>query len=167
MRRGEKEILPLWFRTTLVLTLLLSLYFAYSYSLGKASSMQLGSTLDASAHGQSDVVPVALRKLNFVDLDEGAVSIIDAENGKELLLVNKGEDGFVRSVMRGLVRERKAHGIGPDIAFELILWKDGLLSLIDPATSRRVELSAFGADNVAAFSRLLPSTVNAPDTLWL
>lgn len=163
MRRGEKEILPLWFRTALILVLLLSLYLAYQYRLDSHANVQSS----ISSNQQSEIASVASRKLKFVDLDGGSVSIINADNGEELLLVNKGEDGFVRSVMRGLVRERKAHDIGPDIAFELVLWADGLLSLIDPATSRRVELSAFGADNVAAFGRLLPNPHITSGSLWL
>ena len=68
----------------------------------------------------------------------------------------------MRSVMRGLVRERKAQGLGPDIPFQLTLWTDGLVSLVDPATNRRVEISAFGKDNVEAFTRLLPLSTQRP-----
>ena len=100
---------------------------------------------------------LASRKLHFVDLQHGKISVINAEDGSEITRLHTGEDGFMRSVMRGFVRQRKAQGIGPEIPFELALWEDGLVSLIDPATSRRVELSAFGIDNVEAFTRLLTS----------
>lgn len=165
MKRGIKRILPVWITSAVILTLLVPLYAAYSLTIVDDSSVQPGALIN----GQPNLVSVASRKLNFIDLDEGSLSIINADTGTQLLLINKGEHGSVRSVLRGLIRERKAQSIGSDIAFELVLWRNGLLSLIDPATSRRVELSAFGNDNVAVFSRLLPpNTVNAGlGSLWL
>jgi hypothetical protein len=35
------------------------------------------------------------------------------------------------------------------------MWKDGQLSLKDPATGREIELGAFGASNRAQFAGLL------------
>jgi putative photosynthetic complex assembly protein len=102
-------------------------------------------------------------ELHFVDLPDGMISVIDAAAGQEITRLHSGEDGFMRSVMRGMVRERKAKGIGAEIPFQLSVWEDGLVSLIDPATHRRVELSAFGPDNVAAFTRLLAARPGEPD----
>lgn len=148
MKPGEKLILPLWFRTGIVLALLATLYYSYTHRLVEGTGHQHVMVAD---HGSQ----VMLRKLHFVDGHEGTISVINADNGQEITRLEKGQDGFMRSVMRGLVRERKAQGLGPEVPFELALWEDGLVSLIDPATKRRVELSAFGKDNVDAFTRLL------------
>jgi len=151
MKPGEKAILPVWFRAGLVLSLVLTLYYSFTHRLSAETNQQ--STI---AHEQGSVQ--TSRNLHFVDVDNGAVSVVDADNGLEITRLVKGEDGFMRSVMRGLVRDRKAQGQGPETPFQLALWDDGLVSLIDPATGRRVELSAFGIDNVRAFTRLLPAS---------
>jgi len=153
MKPGEKEILPLWFRTGLVVTLITTIVFAYAYRIEPGSAIE--QDIAASAHGEL----VASRQLHFVDIEGGIVSVVNANDNNELLRLESGEDGFMRSVMRGFARERLAQGLGPDVPFDLVLWEDGLVSLIDPATDRRVELSAFGKDNVSAFTRLLSDTV--------
>jgi len=148
MRPGEKAILPLWFRTGIVLALLTTLYFSFTHRLVDDAGFPQVVT---NEHGAL----MLSQKLHFVDLPDGIVSVINADNGVEIIRLEKGEDGFMRSVMRGFVRERKAQGLGPETPFELALWENGLVSLIDPATTRRVEISAFGKDNVDAFTRLL------------
>ncbi len=150
MKPGEKAILPVWFRTGLVLALVTTLTYTYTHR----------RTLDTPAQPQLAEVEagtlVAMQKLRFVDLADGGISVIDADTGREIARFETGEGGFMRSVMRGFVRERRAQGLGPEVPFELAMFDDGLVSMIDPATARRVELSAFGLDNVKAFTRLLP-----------
>ncbi|MFK7861245.1 MAG: photosynthetic complex assembly protein PuhC [Granulosicoccus sp.] len=154
MKPGEKAILPVWFRVGLVTALVVTLYYSASHRLVDNAGHQ---QVVASEHGTL----LASQKLHFLDLDKGVVSIINADDGLEITRLNIGEDGFMRSVMRGFVRERKAQGLGPEVPFELAMWEDGLVSLIDPATSRRIELSAFGKDNVEAFTRLISVPVTS------
>ena len=161
MKPGEKEILPLWFRTGLVVTLITTIVCAYAYRIEPGSTIE--QDIAASAHGE----PVVSRQLHFVDIEGGVVSVVDANDNNELLRLESGEDGFMRSVMRGFARERLAHGLGPDVPFDLVLWEDGLVSLIDTATDRRVELSAFGKDNVSAFTRLLSDSAVQQSTALL
>lgn len=99
--------------------------------------------------------PVKLRHLRFVDHHNGDIGIIDADDGATLETLTTGEGGFMRSVMRGLARVRRAEGFDAKTPFELTLWPDGLVLLRDPTTDRQIALSAFGIDNVRAFSRLL------------
>jgi putative photosynthetic complex assembly protein len=148
---GEKAILPVWFRAGLVLSLILTLYYSITHR-------QADQLAHQSLSVDEQVTMQASRNLHFFDLDNGVVSVVDADDGGEIIQLIKGEGGFMRSVMRGLVRERKAQGQGAETPFQLALWEDGLVSLIDPATGRRVELSAFGIDNVRAFTRLLPAS---------
>ena len=99
--------------------------------------------------------PVAMvRTLQFADRPDGSIDVIDAKSHR---LVEKvvGESGFVRGTLRGLARERRRNGIGSEIAFELVAHTDGRLTLVDPATSRRVDLESFGPTNMQEFARLL------------
>lgn len=98
--------------------------------------------------------PVTQRTLTFEDAADGAVLIL--EDGRLLTRIESGQgDGFIRGVLRGLARDRKLAGLGPEAPFVLAAWPDGKLTLTDTATGREVELSGFGATNREAFARLL------------
>ena len=60
-----------------------------------------------------------------------------------------------RGTLRGLARERKRVGGGPEQAFELIAHADGRLTLRDPVTARRIDLASFGPINASGFAELL------------
>ncbi len=98
---------------------------------------------------------VASRDLTFTDRGDGAVVIADAAGGRQVAVVPPETGGFLRGIMRGLVREHRLNDLGPGTSFRLTRWADGRLSIEDPATRERFELAAFGATNEAAFARLL------------
>ncbi len=152
MRPGEKAILPIWFRTGIVVALVTTLAYTFAHRRTLDTPTTLAPIAVAVDYEQGEIV--SSRNLHFVDLETGGISVINADDGSEIARLKVGEDGFMRSVMRGFVRERKAKGLGPEVPFELAMFDDGLVSMIDPATLRRVELSAFGIDNVKAFTRL-------------
>ncbi len=97
---------------------------------------------------------VQTRDLRFVDAPSGDVLVMNADDGTVLDRL-QGEQGFIRGTMRGLARTRRAEGVGQEPPFRLTSWSDGRLTLTDSATGRRVELEAFGSENVATFARLL------------
>ena len=94
------------------------------------------------------------RQLRFEDRPDGSIAITDARSGEQVSSV-QGEQGFVRGALRALTRERKARGLGPEQAFQLMVRQDGGLTLFDPATQQRVDLEAFGPTNANNFARLL------------
>lgn len=98
------------------------------------------------------------RDLKFADTDSGdvVVTAVDEPGGPHRIAVlPPGTNGFLRSVMRGLVQARKIDDIGRDQPFKLSRLRDGQLVISDPTTGRRVYLRAFGPTNVAAFAQLL------------
>lgn len=108
------------------------------------------------AQHQADAGTLASRQLRFEDRDDGSIAVRDAASGELLDSVAPGSNGFLRSAMRGLVRERKRQGLGPQLPFELLGRADGRLTLVDPGTGRRIDLESFGLSNAAVFARLLP-----------
>lgn len=102
-----------------------------------------------------DAPTVAERKLHFDDRADGSIAIRDARDGTLVDTVEPGTQGFVRGTLRGLARERKRQGLGPEAPFELLGRADGRLTLVDPATGRRVDLESFGPTNAAAFAKLI------------
>ena len=83
------------------------------------------------------------------------VSEVLADGTRTVTVLAPGSNGFIRGVLRGLVRERKRRGIGAETPFRLSYLTDGRLLLADPATGRVIDLGAFGPTNTAAFARLL------------
>jgi len=101
-----------------------------------------------------DAPTISVRELRFEDQPDGGVAVYDVQSN-ELVKVITGSNGFLRGTLRGLARERKRSGFGPDQAFRLVGHADGRLTLEDPATARRVDLESFGPTNVAVFAQLM------------
>ena len=113
------------------------------------------SASPAAVRAAAGIAAVKSRDLRFVDRADGAVVISDIRGGVAQIIAPGQQTGFIRGVMRGLARERRAHGIGDGPPFNVTLWRDGELSLTDSATGRAIELTAFGSTNRAAFAVLL------------
>lgn len=95
------------------------------------------------------------RELRFDDRADGGVIITDAGSGRTVDVIAPQTGHFVRTTVRGLVRERKRERIGAEPPFRLSRLVDGRLILEDPATRRRIDLDAFGRSNVGAFSAIM------------
>jgi putative photosynthetic complex assembly protein len=129
-----------------------------------AIALLIGSTLLAVAAVRytgigmvsvPDAPVVAVRAFRFEDRQDGSIAVLD-ENGRDQVdSVAPGTNGFVRGTLRGLARERKRAGVGPEVPFHLVGHADGRLTLEDPGTGRRVDLGSFGPTNAAAFARLM------------
>lgn len=102
---------------------------------------------------QPDAPTLWQRELNFRDGPAGEVLVLDAHTGATVAHF-QGEQGFLRSTLRALVRERKREGIGAQAPVQLIGRSDGRLTLLDPATGQRIDLEAFGPSNAAVFAGL-------------
>jgi putative photosynthetic complex assembly protein len=101
-----------------------------------------------------DAAAVEIREFRFTDRPDGSIAVLDAHANQVVDTVAPGTNGFLRSTLRGLARERKRQGIGAEPPFRLIGRADGRLTLEDPATGRRVDLESFGPTNAAVFAQL-------------
>lgn len=147
MSEKKPPVFPFWLRGVMVLAVIASLsatawFASNSAPLSQAKDVNRGQMLTT-------------RALLFHDADGGRVIIKDAHDESTVAVLTTGQDGFMRSVMRGLARQRLASGHDDSVPFELTSWQSGYLSLNDPVTGRFIELTAFGPDNAKAFARLL------------
>lgn len=84
---------------------------------------------------------------------EGGVRVT-APDGTLLLQTKATEAGFLQSLQKALTHARRTHRADPALPVELVRWQGGGLTLSDPATGWRVELSNFGTADVALLGRL-------------
>jgi putative photosynthetic complex assembly protein len=107
---------------------------------------------------------VASYELRFEDRADGAVLVYSEPADRLVQTLPPGTNGFVRGVLRGLARERRAEQIGPTAPFKLTRWADGRLSLDDPSTNRHVDLEVFGPTNAGAFAAIFDAIAQARET---
>lgn len=98
---------------------------------------------------------VEYRDVRFLDGDAGTVVVLDGRSGERIAVLPSGSDGFIRGVMRGFARDRRARGVGDEIPFRLGRATSGQFVLRDPVLDREIVVDAFGRTNVEAFARLL------------
>ena len=111
---------------------------------------------------EPDAVTVVERTLRFVDRPDGGIAVVDARSGRTLDVM-QGEQGFLRGTLRGMARERRRSGLDDSTPLSLLARADGRLTLVDPATGRRIDLESFGPTNAAVFARwIAPPTAKEP-----
>ncbi len=91
-------------------------------------------------------------RLAFEDQEDGSILVRNVASGAAIYSVAPGTNGFIRSTLRGLARERRRSGLDATTPFLLETSQEGEIWLADPATSRRIGLNAFGPTNAGAFA---------------
>lgn len=81
-----------------------------------------------------------------------AVTVLNIDGS---VMLDLPHGGFVTVIQSGLATERRKHGIDPLLPVRLVRYENGRLTIEDDQTGWSAELYAFGADNEAAFERLL------------
>jgi putative photosynthetic complex assembly protein len=130
-------------------------------SLALTASVQLGffarSAVPEVARAEAGVKVADQRTLRFFDEADGTVRVEDGATAEVLGRFAPGEGGFIRASVRSLVHQRRIRGEGSAVAFNLIRWDDGALTLADPVTGETIEVTAFGQPNEAVFAAMLPA----------
>lgn len=96
-------------------------------------------------------------QLTFEAQPGGDMIVRNGETGVTVAVLAADGDGFIRGVLRGMERGRALARLSHQPTYLLIRSTDGRLTISDPETGERIDLNGFGADNLAAFARLLPS----------
>jgi len=107
--------------------------------------------------------PIVQKVILVIDDDKNGDILLTVSKTRQQSAINSppqimrftGEQGFLRGTLRALARDRRMRNLTSESPFELTLFKDGRLSIIDTLTGRGIDLEAFGPDNVAVFSKIL------------
>lgn len=129
-----------------------TMLFVFGTQLGVLPGRETALQLRIENH----VAAAVTRDFRFADRKDGALVATDARTNAVALVLEPGSNsGFIRGVMRGLMRERMLHEVPRDGPVTVTQWSDGALTLKDPSTGRVIELGSFGHTNRAAFAQLL------------
>jgi len=136
-------------------TALIGILVLIGFALGAVYTGQVADMGRVSMPPSAEVDRVSL---SFVDRQDGAVEVYEATTNERIAVVAPETGGFVRGVLRGMVRERKLSGKVTRDPFMLRRWADGRLTIEDPQTGRVIDLGAFGVTNAGAFAKLMVSS---------
>jgi len=132
--------------------IIISLIAVFSVRAGLVQGRPTAPEVRTAAH----VAAAKERIFRFADRADGALVISDANTAEEVVVLEPGSNtGFIRGVMRGLMRERMLNESPRDAPVKVTQWADGALTLTDIATGRIIELGSFGPDNRRAFAAIL------------
>lgn len=110
---------------------------------------------DRPLEAQPENGPVAQeRVIHIFGTMAGSAKVLDA-SGTLIADLDTTQGGFIAGVWRSLNHERSKIDADLNAPVRLVQFTDGRLALFDDTTDYRVELVGFGADNTAAFARLL------------
>tara|TARA_E500000081_G_C6035042_1_gene306530 strand:- start:304 stop:795 length:492 start_codon:yes stop_codon:yes gene_type:complete len=85
---------------------------------------------------------------------EGVTEVL-ALDGKRIASSSEPLNGFIDVIGRAMTRARVVRGVGDSVPFKLVERINGRIAIIDTGTGQVVELIGYGADNVAAFAKLV------------
>ncbi|MBF9042857.1 photosynthetic complex assembly protein [Rhodobacterales bacterium HKCCE4037] len=95
---------------------------------------------------ESRSVTLSPRGLGTYDIFEGGTLIASSDDDL---------GGFYGVIGRVLERRRIVHGADPALPVDVVRRENGHIAILDPHTEFTIELIGYGADNIAAFARLL------------
>ena len=140
----DKEMIPMVLvRAMFGLTFLVLLIVTYA------------SVTDRPLEALPPVADVAIERTLVLKGDmSGAAQVFD-DQGQIIADLDPTQGGFVSGVYRVLERERTKHQVSLDAPVRLVAFDNGRLMIFDDTTGWRADLMGFGADNHAAFAKLL------------
>lgn len=100
--------------------------------------------------------PVAQERILYLSGNLAGAATVRDEAGAIVAELSPEEGGFISGIARVLDRERTKARVSPDGPVRVVRTENGRLAIFDPSTGWSADLMGFGADNAAAFARLLP-----------
>jgi putative photosynthetic complex assembly protein len=122
------------------------------------SSLVIAGVARTTGFGTSRVAqtPVASSvDIRFVELANGSMRVLRAEDGAELALLASDGSGFLRGIARSLFRQRLLGKVDRNEPFQLGQRIDGKYFILDAALASRVELDGFGPTNTQSIADVL------------
>ncbi|MCK0151320.1 putative photosynthetic complex assembly protein PuhC [Marivita sp. S6314] len=111
--------------------------------------------VDAPVQYTAPDSPVVIEKTLFLEGDMSGSAIVFSEDRTLVAEYSPEEGGFLSGMWRVLQRERTKARVALDGPVIIRARENNRLEIFDPSTGWGADLMGFGADNSAAFARLL------------
>lgn len=144
MRHRDREMVPRF--------LVVAMFCLMGLSVAIVSYAQLTGRPNVGVLVEAPVV--AERTITLTGDRSGTYVVTDAE-GRRLAASDEALGGFYGVIGRVIDRRRQVHGIEGNPHLTIVRRENGNVAVLDPATDFTIELIGYGADNVAAFARLV------------
>jgi len=144
MRHRDKEMVP---------KILVQGMFALM--LGSLALVAYAQWADVPQVGVLEVSPVAVSRDVTLTGDRSGTYQVFGADGTLIASTADARSGFIGVIGRVIDRERTVLKADPTGPITVARRENGNIAIIDPATNLSIDLVGYGADNVAAFARLL------------
>lgn len=146
MRHRDKEMVPR--------VLVVAMFSLMAASVALVAFAQL---TDRPNVGVLTEAPVVQSLEITLTGDRSGHYIVQDADGTFLTDSARNRDGFVGVIGKVIDRERMLNGIDGNPPLTVVRRENGNIAILDPATDKVIELIGYGADNIAAFAKLLES----------
>lgn len=144
MKMRDRDMVPRF--------LVIAMFSLMAISLALVSFAQLTDQPQRGVVKHSEVVQSL--SVTLEGSRNAGIAVLDA-TGAEIARSDLNKSGFIDVIWVSVSRARKVNGVVGNPPLNVVRRANGHTAIIDPATNWSIELIGYGADNVAAFARLL------------
>lgn len=144
MKHRDRDMVPLF--------LVRSMFGLMGLSLALVAYAQWTDVPQSAVYQATPVVEEIT--VQFQSSREGMSTVFDMD-GNQIAASSDEKMGFVGVIGIALRREREVAGLANDAPVTILKRESGTYGIHDPLTGWSMELIGYGADNVAAFAKLL------------
>lgn len=145
MRRDDKELVPRFLIQAMLALMVCSVALV---SFAVLTDRPLEAVL-------VEAPIVAERSVILTGNRSGTYTVTDATTGEQIAMSSDEKAGFIGVMGKSIAFERGRHNLALDAPVRIVRRDNGHVAIIDDTTGMVVELIGYGADNVAAFARIV------------
>jgi putative photosynthetic complex assembly protein len=145
MRRDDKELVPRFLIRAMVALMVCSVALV---SFAVLTDRPLEAVL-------VEAPIVAERSVLLTGNRSGTYTVTDVATGDVIAMSSEDKAGFIGVIGKSISFERGRQGLAEDAPVRVVRRENGHIAILDDTTGMVVELIGYGADNVAAFARIV------------
>jgi putative photosynthetic complex assembly protein len=145
MRRDDKELVPRFLIQAMLALMVCSVALV---SFAVLTNRPLEAVL-------VEAPIVAERSVILTGNRSGTYTVTDATTGEQIAMSSDEKAGFIGVIGKSFAFERSRQDLALDAPVRIVRRDNGHIAILDDTTGMVVELIGYGADNVAAFARIV------------
>ena len=127
----------------------------FALMLGSVALVGFARLTDMPLVGVLPDAPIVAERSVILSGDRNGAYLVTDLDGTVIAASSDDKSGFIGVVGMVIKRERFTQGLAADAPVRIVRRDNGTVAVLDDTTGKTTELIGYGADNVAAFARLL------------